>query len=712
MGQDPAEDRASGSDDRKAAADDQGRISATSMFAAVPADPPAAPPVATSPVPPPPAPRPVDPPSSPKMPVVHQVVFPSPGALPSDNASILSTLRSLAAEEKVPAAELPPSALAKRDLPEAKPEATASFVQSPASAGFTQLLRALSEKPPSEPPPSTPLPPVQASPALSSSSSASFTRLLRALDDERVAQSTPSEAAASVPAPTEPIVRPMPTPIVELTPKPAEREPLTMDVAPTMVFPVQPPPPSAPRPDTSAASASASFTQLFQTATPEAADQQTAVFKKPPVAPPPVAPKQSGSFTELFRAIDSSPNPPPSSTTPTPPASPPEGGFTQLFQTVDSRPASPSTSASPAPSAATQPLVSDEPGSFTQLFQAVGSGPVNASSPVAPSGANLAGTSPTAPPPHSAGSFTELFRAIDPSASSPPQEPVLPMPLSPMAAVPAPASEPQPGSSFTQIFRAVEGTVPAPATVRSPQSWDQVPQPQGGFSPSFNPVPLTPDPQPSDASNLTQLLRTLDPGSAPEPPNPPSPSRPDAFTSLYGERQPIAAPVERMQSTLATPNFNQPPRTEFAASPRNTPSEPAPPSGGASDFTRIIQASSLREQALRVGEQPIEAAKQATPPAPPPPPPQMPGYPPVAGQFPHPNVLPPLNFGHGSPVQPAQSFKPAAPNLAPPQWMPPEPPPPPVAPATKTPQLLPLVLIGIIFVLIVVLVAVIFLLKR
>jgi CASK-interacting protein len=287
------------------------------------------------------------------------------------------------------------------------------------------------------------------------------------------------------------------------------------------------------------------------------------------------------------------------------------------------------------------------------------------------------------------------------------------MPLSPMAAVPAPAPEPQPGSSFTQIFRAVEGTVPAPATVRSPQSWDQVPQSQGRVvPPPFNPIPLTPDPRPSDASNLTQLLRTLDPGSAPEPQSPPPPSRPDAFTSLYGERQPIAPPVERMQSTLATPNFNQPPGTEFAAPPRNTPPDPAPASGGASDFTRIIQASSLREQALRLGEQPIEAAKQATPPPPPPPQSQMPGYPPVAGQFPHPNVLPPLNFGHGGPVQPAQSFKPAAPNLAPPQWMPPEPPPLLATPAAKTPQFLPLVLIGIIFVLIVVLVAVIFLLKR
>jgi hypothetical protein len=164
-----------------------------------------------------------------------------------------------------------------------------------------------------------------------------------------------------------------------------------------------------------------------------------------------------------------------------------------------------------------------------------------------------------------------------------------------------------------------------------------------------------------------------------------------------------------MQSTPSAPNFNQPPGTEFAA-PGVSP-EPSSQPGGSSDFTRIIQASSLREQSLKRGEQSVEAAKPAAPPAPPPAQPQMPGFPPAAPQFPHPSVLPPMNFHHGNMTPAAQSFKPPAPNLSPAQWMPPEPPPPAPTPVTAQP-LLPLILIGVIFILIVVLVAVVFLLKR
>jgi hypothetical protein len=162
-----------------------------------------------------------------------------------------------------------------------------------------------------------------------------------------------------------------------------------------------------------------------------------------------------------------------------------------------------------------------------------------------------------------------------------------------------------------------------------------------------------------------------------------------------------------MQSAPA-PNFSQPPSTQIGPG-SSIPSEP-PPASGSSDFTRIIQASSLREQALKRGEQPIEAAKPAAPP-PAQPQMQMPAFPAAAApQFPHPSVLPPLNFGHGGMTPQAQPFKPAAPNINPAQWMPPEPPPP--TPAAPTQPLLPLILIGIIFVLIVVLVAVVFLLKH
>jgi hypothetical protein len=171
----------------------------------------------------------------------------------------------------------------------------------------------------------------------------------------------------------------------------------------------------------------------------------------------------------------------------------------------------------------------------------------------------------------------------------------------------------------------------------------------------------------------------------------------------------MTTPVERMQSTPSAPNFNQPPGTEFAAPGQSVTPQPAS-QPGSSDFTRIIQASSLREQALKRGEQSVEAVKPAAPPVPPPAQPQMPGFPPAAPQFPHPSVLPPMNFHHGNMTPAAQSFKPPAPNLNPAQWMPPEPPPP--APTATAQPLLPLILIGVIFILIVVLVAVVFLLKR
>jgi hypothetical protein len=89
----------------------------------------------------------------------------------------------------------------------------------------------------------------------------------------------------------------------------------------------------------------------------------------------------------------------------------------------------------------------------------------------------------------------------------------------------------------------------------------------------------------------------------------------------------------------------------------------------------------------------------------------MPGFPGQIPQFPHPNVLPPINFASTMP-QAAQPIK-GMPNLTPPPWIPPaEPKPPAVPPPSKSQQLLPIVLIGVIFVLIIILVAVIFLFKR
>jgi hypothetical protein len=747
MGYDPAEDRSPGSDDKTPSAEDQSKLSATGMFAAVPADPPAAPatapPViaaAASAAPVPPEPPAVSPPASqPGMPVVHEVVFPSstPGASES-SGSILSSLRALAADEKSRVAELPSSAFVKSEPSAPKPDASATFVQSPASAGFTQLLRALSEKPGTQqaPPASQlPAPPTPEPTQTPSSSAASFTRLLRALDVDSAARPASAADTAPIPGRVESPARSAPAsdiwkpaqsqPEVQREPETIAASPTPFADAPTTIFQsptIDRAPASAPKVEPTPSSAG-SFTQLFEAIAPEAtkaADRPAPAADKPPVpAPSPDVAQSSGSFTQLFKAIDSSPHPTPSpapATTIQPAAQASPGTFTQLFHAID--PGSQSTQAPPAPQASAKPLPPEEhsPGSFTQLFQAVD--PAAAPTPAPPlAPATPLPAKPAFNPPavQSGGSFTELFRAIDPSDTPPPPKPASFQPLSNMAAAPATTPEPQPASSFTQMFRAADSATPATPTVRPAQSWSQAPQSQPGvIPPSFPSAPFTPEPQPSESSNLTQFLRTLDQsGTSPEPPIPPPASRPDAFTSLYGERQPMTTPVERMQSAPA-PNFSQPPRTEFAGPGSSIPSE-SPQASGSSDFTRIIQASSLREQALKRGEQSIEAARPATPSAPPPAQPQMPAFPSAtAPQFPHPSVLPPVNFGHGGMTPQAQPFKPAAPhiNVNPAQWMPPEPPPPAPAPAARTQPLLPLILIGIIFVLVVVLVAVVFLMKH
>ena len=741
MEHDPAAGGSSGSDNKPASPEDRSKASATSMFDVVPAaGPPVAPPVpAPVPEPPPPTAAPAQPSfQAAEIPIVHEVVFPPSGVGAEGSPSILSTLRNLAADEKVRAAELPPSSFVKSELPPPKPDPANSFVKSPASSGFTQLLQAISENPakPSVAPPPSPSP-VQTNPAPSqaSSSAASFTRLLRALDAD--------QASAPVPPVTAPPVQVEPARPQEqtrYTMSPAESHATSVlrtpelaaksVAAPTAVFQspfIQPPPASEPKVEPTPSSGS--FTQLFQALDPKPPAQpaQQTPRAQPSSTPDPVpssdSPKSPATFTQFFSAIDPPITPAPSAPTPAtaihqsaatppPPANPAAGSFTQLFQAIDqagSAVKSPIRPEPQAPAAAPDP---HSPGSFTQLFQAVGSSATEPPPAATPKSFNPpptpANTHPTPP-----GSFTELFRAIDPGTNPQPPAPIAQRPASTMATVPVNNPEPQPASSFTQIFRAIEGT-PNPSASPNPaqQTWGQVPQSQNApiVPPPYAP-PVSETPR-SEESNLTQLLRNLDQSGSVEPPPSPAAKKPDAFTSLYGERQ-SPNPVERMQPSSPATNVGQPPRTEFAAAPgRTAPSEPT--AGGASDFTRIIQASSLREQALKQGEQSIEAPKppaQAAPTAPPLPQPQIPGFPGAAPpQFPHPSVLPPLNFGHGNAMPPAQPFR--APNLAPPQWMPPAPQPPAPAPPAKAQPLLPLILIGIIFVLVVVLVAVVFLMKH
>lgn len=740
MGHDSTADGNPKSDEKMGSSNDGSKVSATSMFAAIPAaDAPIAPTVGSSTVLVRSEPSSVSPPSPPPgMPVVHEVVFPSPGSGPSDgSASILSTLRSLASDEKVRAAELPPSSCVRNELPTAKPNAGTSFVQSPPSAGFTQLLHALGETPaatavsPSPPP----APQTDSSPAPTPSSAASFTRLLHALDADRGTPSTPRVEAVPPPeresagnsGPTSLPAAESATLLMQRLPEVTDMpEGSTVEPVASQFPHIGQSPAGELKAKPSAPQSAGSFTELFQALDPESSDQHIHVPEMSPAvapAPPWDAAKSPGSFTQLFQAIDSgisrasSPAAPavtipPASSTPVASASPSGDSLKRMFQSID--PGNTSALAPVIPGTpAGETTVSPETqsaGSFTQLFQAIDPGASSVPLVVAPKSASSLPVASAAP---SGGSFTELFRAIDPSVgTSTPAAASRDLPSN-MAA--APGSEVQPPSSFTQMFRGVDGGAgtPSDGASRSTQSWGHTPPPEGepAAPPPRTVSPLVTDPRSSDGSNLTQLLRTLDQsGPSPGCPNPPPIQPPGAFTSIYGERQAVGNPVEQAQPVPAAPNFSQPPRTDIATPGRSISPEPVSIGSSSSDFTRIIQASSLREQALKRGEQLIEAPQQAVLASPPAAQPKMPNFPAAAPQFPHPNLLPPLNFGHGNATPPVQPFR-GMPSLNPAQWMPPEPPLSP-APASRTQPLLPLVLIGIIFALVVVLVAVVFLLKH
>jgi hypothetical protein len=371
-----------------------------------------------------------------------------------------------------------------------------------------------------------------------------------------------------------------------------------------------------------------------------------------------------------------------------PASTPPAGAFTQLFQALDQQVSS--VSAQPNSAVAAPPAMSSA-GSFTSLFRTAGPG---SETPVAPPAEVL--FVPKQEASLSDGSFTELFRAIDPATAAPATPPLVQKSYTP----PAPPAPSQSPGSFTQMFAAPSSTPPSGAA----RDWGQTPQAEDKFAaPQYrSTTPLPADLPRPDAGSLTQLLRTLDQSDVvPQRPSAAPPAPPGAFTSIYAAREPIANQPERLSSPPAAPSGGY-----------GSAAQGPPPESGPSDFTRILQASSMREQALQRGEQAAAPAAQAPAAAAPAAPPQMPAFPGQIPQFPHPNALPPVNFGVAAVPPAAQPVK-GMPALTPPPWMqPPTPPVPATPPANKTQQLLPIILIGIIFLLVIVLVAVVFLMKR
>lgn len=524
-------------------------------------------------------------------------------------------------------------------------------------------------------------------------------------------------------------------------------------------------PKEMPAPDPPQAGPSSGFTSLLQKlGTPEtpkapAEDLRTPVQpaavrttpEEPKSAP---APSGTGGFTELFKAIpggvsnggqrpEARPSPREPMSTPAPAGA---GGFTELFKAIpggasdgeqrpEARPSPREPVSAPAPAGA---------GGFTELFRAMpAEAPQSGQSqnrrpgedPISGAGTPAA----QAPVDNSGGTFTKLFGTFGGASASPAA------PAFGERKTEAPAS--RSAGSFTEMFSVDQqgaGGQPSYREERGAPAGSLDFGPSGGKSgaaPGRDPFaePL-PEAQPVEGTpsgsgvGITRLIRMLDgPSTAPAPRMdsplpvaPPSPAGAGVWTQTFAT---MGGPNEPAAPAAKTPEWTptQPP----PASSSNEPalSAPAPPSAkaGPSEYTRILDASRMREMAMRGGQaagaaspNPAPPAQSFAPPAvampsyaapavpqmggmqqpggfPPPQPPQVPSYPmnlaPQAGAMPQ-------QPGMHVPVPQMPAAPPA------PQVKPPEP------GVGKLQQYVPLLLVVIIVLLVVILVTVVFLMKH
>ena len=483
--------------------------------------------------------------------------------------------------------------------------------------------------------------------------------------------------------------------------------------------------------------------QLLERIRALSAERPSIVDKPAATAPAPAAGgKGSGGFTELLRSIGGDASAPAPAARPVAPpvARPaaPVSGFTSLLQSLNvpemKVPAKPvqATQAEPA-----RPAPAPTPGSFTELLRVTElATPEPASAQAAARGlGDAARSGPSAVQPGSKpGTFTQLFSAFgDAETSAPP----------PVTREPEGAYSGGGAHSFTRMLSLEqESSTPSPAfrEERTESAGDR----DYGFSPatvdrgrtdaatpSRDPFAQTlPEAQPAAESvpqasgvGITRLIQMLDePATMAAPPAlvpPASPATgegPGVWTRTFAslDSSSAAAPAAVNPPSWGTPPMGGVPAAmnEFApAASRPT---------GPSEFTRILDASRLREEAMRGGQaagespaavQGLAAPRPAVPmpgfpAAAPPPAPGMKPVPPVpqAGGF-APQPAPPYPMNFAAPVPPASL---------------PSAPPVPQPPAVKAPQAgvgklqayVPLLLVMIIVLLVVLLVTVIFLMKH
>lgn len=511
----------------------------------------------------------------------------------------------------------------------------------------------------------------------------------------------------------------------------AETSPWTPAFQPAPAKPSGPPP----------AQSSEGFTQLLRalsgdSAVASTAKQPEAIQQTVARSDSPLARSESG-FTALIAAQDTSdrnqqPQRQPDFRTPTPAAPPSDGagGFTALLQGF---------SGSSPDSGGGQPKVralDETPRPLRPVDTPV--------PPVYPSG--QAGP----------GAFTQLFSALT-------SETAVPAETNPGRADPPPiyternpASGPSGGgTSFTQLISNV-GETPSKASThgddrpslledfsRKPSQGREDPLGPSQFPTGIADWSRTPVPQPgslSGSGGVTRLLRILDePAKGPEmpvayppadAPIAPSPSGPSLFTQTYKR---LDEPVEPLAPT--PPPSYSPPSKLSATQPFASPftggifPDPGPagpvapnPQAGPSEFTRMIDASKLREMQRQGGSAPAASGPSASAQ----PLPSQPGMPmpPAAPSLQWQPQMPPVPAA-GQPPQFNPAMQMPNPAMQMPQYMPPAAMPqmpalaPVAAPAPAAPpamgkmqQYLPLLLIIIIFLLVVILVTVVFLLKH
>ena len=516
-------------------------------------------------------------------------------------------------------------------------------------------------------------------------------------------------------------------------------------------------------------------------AAPEKAPAAEPGAKSAAVSPDPLAGGQgSAGFTQLLRtlgsdlpspAVAAAPIPAPETRRPIQ-----ESGLTSLLQTPGPPPSSvppedPIKRIEPAvPSIAEEPRrapTAPGTGGFTELLQTIPGGAAEFGDPqtqalTQPAGlgeapdAGSATRGIPAPPENKPGTFTQLFGTLGGTEASPP------------APIERGTGESTHGGagSFTRMLSLEQQSAPAAPPFHeenkpSAASLDyghtpQTAEPARTSRDPFSSSPLRetqPDQSmpPGSGAGITRLIQMLDqPTSASAqrmedaPVSVPPGKGPGIWTQTFAS---LATPNEPAAPEAKTPEWTPPPAPPLAPGPavardahfsgsQNEPavsaSAAAGITAGPSEFTRILDASRIRELAMK-GSQAPQAAT-------PPPPPQsfapltplpIPSYPvpvpPYAGGVPHPGVYPPpqpqmpgypMNYGPhagampapgGSLPQPPGMYIPASPMPA----VPPAPQVTPIEPGLgKLQQYVPLLLVVTIVLLVVLLVTIIFVMKH